>query len=100
MFLFGIRVSLTLKEIALHLPTLLIWDSLNKVFAIVDEDLKCDTENKTSAVHFLRFELDEAMIAALKNGAAINMGIDHQHCQRAVEPVSINMRNSLLNDLQ
>ena len=40
------------------------------------------------------------MIAALKNGAAINMGIDHQHCQRAVEPVSINMRNSLLNDLQ
>lgn len=80
-----------------------IWvqiDSLDKVFAIADEDLERDMEDKTSAVHFLRFELDGTMVAALKNGAAINMGIDHQHCQHAVEPVSVDVRNSLLNDLQ
>ena len=47
-----------------------------KVFAIADEDLERENEEKTSSVHFLRFELDATSIAAAKSGAAIRMGID------------------------
>ncbi|OGI58769.1 MAG: hypothetical protein A2V58_08325, partial [Candidatus Muproteobacteria bacterium RBG_19FT_COMBO_61_10] len=47
------------------------------VWAIADEDMERDNEEKTSAVHFLRFELTPDMIKAAKNGAAIGMGIDH-----------------------
>lgn len=49
----------------------------DKVYAIADEDLERSTEEKTSAVHFLRFELTPAMIAAAKSGGAVSMGIDH-----------------------
>ena len=48
-----------------------------KVYAIADEDLERENEEKTSAVHFLRFELDPAMRKALRNDAALDMGIDH-----------------------
>lgn len=47
-----------------------------KVFAIADEDLERENEEKTSAVHFLRFELDPTSIAAAKGGSPIRMGID------------------------
>ncbi|MBL8511675.1 MAG: DUF3501 family protein, partial [Betaproteobacteria bacterium] len=47
------------------------------VYAIADEDLERENDTKTSAVHFLRFELTEAMAAALKGGAALSMGVDH-----------------------
>ncbi|HRK78747.1 MAG TPA: DUF3501 family protein [Thiobacillus sp.] len=47
-----------------------------KTFAIADEDLKRENEEKTSAVHFLRFELDPASIAAAKAGGPVRMGID------------------------
>ena len=47
-----------------------------KVFAIADEDLERATEDKTSAVHFMRFELSDAMIAAAREGASISMGIE------------------------
>ena len=57
------------------------------------------TETKTSAVHFLRFELDNSMIAAVKAGADINIGIDHPHCNHAIEPVAKNIQESLANDL-
>ena len=52
-----------------------------KVFAIADEDLDRENEEKTSSVHFLRFELDPAMIRALKGGAALAMGVEHQALQ-------------------
>ena len=52
-----------------------------KVFAIADEDLDRENEEKTSSVHFLRFELDPAMIRALKGGAALAMGVEHQSLQ-------------------
>ena len=48
-----------------------------KVYAIADEDLERENEEKTSAVHFLRFELAAEMIAALKRGAALGIGVDH-----------------------
>ena len=47
------------------------------VYAIADEDLERDNEEKTSAVHFLRFELAAAMRAAVKAGAAVKLGCDH-----------------------
>jgi hypothetical protein len=49
-----------------------------RVYAIADEDLERTDETKTSAVHFLRFELDEAMREALKGGAPLKLGIDHE----------------------
>ena len=49
----------------------------SRVFAIADEDLERENEAKTSAVHFLRFELTDAMVAALRGGAHLSAGIDH-----------------------
>jgi hypothetical protein len=69
-----------------------------KVFAIADEDLDRENETKTSAVHFMRFELSEAMVAALKGGAALVAGIDHpnyRHETRAAD----NVRAALAADL-
>lgn len=48
-----------------------------RVYAIADEDLERENEEKTSAVHFLRFELEPAMRAAVKAGAAVKLGCDH-----------------------
>jgi hypothetical protein len=70
-----------------------------KVFAIADEDLTRENEEKTSAVHFLRFELSEPMVAALKNGAALGAGVDHDGYRHAVEPVAALVRASLLGAL-
>ena len=53
----------------------------DKVFAIADEDLERSSADKTSAVHFLRFELDPAMVASAKAGAALAMGVDHPNYQ-------------------
>jgi len=69
------------------------------VYAIADEDLERETEEKTSSVHFLRFELAPDMIRALRQGAILSMGIDHSAYQARVEPVDAAVRDSLLNDL-
>jgi len=74
-------------------------DGFDRVWAIADEDLDRENETKTSAVHFLRFELGEEMIAAAKQGAAIHIGIDHPNCQHSIAPVPENIRDSLINDL-
>ena len=70
-----------------------------RVFAIADEDLPRENEEKTSAVHFLRFELDPAMTDALRAGAALGAGIDHERYRHAVEPVPAAVRSALLRDL-
>lgn len=69
----------------------------DKVFAIADEDLERENEEKTSAVHFLRFELDVTMREVLRNGAAIEMGIDHP-AYAARASVSGDIRDALLKD--
>lgn len=69
------------------------------VYAIADEDMERETTEKTSAVHFLRFELTPAMVAAAKQGAAIGMGIDHPEYREAVTPVAESVRASLAADL-
>jgi hypothetical protein len=70
-----------------------------KVFAIADEDLERETAEKTSSVHFLRFELDPTSIAAAKSGASIRMGIDLDAYK--VEPMTLaeNTRLALVVDL-
>jgi hypothetical protein len=70
-----------------------------RVFAIADEDLERENEVKTSAVHFLRFELSDAMKAALKGGAALSIGIDHPNYQHEIAPASENVRAALVADL-
>jgi hypothetical protein len=70
----------------------------DKVFAIADEDLEREDETKTSSVHFLRFELSPEMVAALKNGAGLAIGIDHPNYEQAVQ-VDEAVRASLLQDL-
>ena len=80
----------------------LVWMQVaghEKVYAIADEDLERDTEEKTSAVHFLRFELDGNMISSLKTNAEISAGVEHKNYQKTVNPVQNNLRESLINDL-
>lgn len=74
-------------------------DDFDRVFAIADEDLERADEVKTSAVHFLRFELTEDMVAALRSGAQLAAGIDHENYQVEISPVAENIRLSLLGDL-
>jgi hypothetical protein len=69
------------------------------VYAIADEDLERDTEQKTSAVHFLRFELTPQMVATAKEGAAIAMGIDLPAYLHALESLPDNIRAALVQDL-
>ena len=70
-----------------------------KVFAIADEDLERENEEKTSAVHFVRFELDAAMRAALKRGAGLAVGVEHANYQASVT-VAPEMQRSLVGDLR
>ena len=74
-------------------------DGFEPVFAIADEDLDRENDEKTSAVHFLRFELDGPMIAALKRGAALGFGIDHPAYAVAVPAVADAPRAALIADL-
>jgi len=71
-----------------------------RVFAIADEDLERENEVKTSAVHFLRFELSAAMAAKLKSGAALAIGIDHPNYQHQIEAAPENIRAALAADLE
>lgn len=71
----------------------------DRVFAIADEDLERETAEKTSSVHFLRFELNSGMVSALKQGAAIAMGIDHP-AYRASADIAPAARESLVRDLK
>jgi hypothetical protein len=69
-----------------------------RVHAIADEDLERENEEKTSAVHFLRFELDAAMRGALRRGAALSIGVDHPAYAASLE-VAPEIRDSLVGDL-
>jgi hypothetical protein len=72
--------------------------NLGRVFAYADEDLERSDETKTSAVHFLRFELDAAMRSALKNGAPLTLGVDHEHYRHGLDG-SAELSKSLAADL-
>jgi len=69
------------------------------VYAIADEDLERETDEKTSSVHFVRFELTAGMVSALHGGAALAIGVDHENCQHVLDPVDEAVRQSLVGDL-
>ncbi|NNF67958.1 MAG: DUF3501 family protein [Gammaproteobacteria bacterium] len=69
------------------------------VYSIADEDMDRSTADKTSSVHFLRFELDSSMISALRDGKALHAGIDHPSYTHQLSPVPSAIRQSLLRDL-
>ena len=69
-----------------------------RVYAIADEDMDRENEEKTSAVHFVRFELDAKMREALKQGAGLAVGVDHANYRAKVD-VAPEVRASLAGDL-
>ena len=71
----------------------------DRVYAVADEDLERADAEKTSAVHFLRFELPPEQASALKGGASLIAGIDHDSYRVEISPVPANIRESLVNDL-
>jgi hypothetical protein len=74
-------------------------DDHEPVYAIADEDLDRATAEKTSSVHFMRFELSTPMIADLRQGASLGMGIDHANYRYQLEPVAESVREALIADL-
>ena len=71
----------------------------DKIYAIADEDLERETEEKTSSVHFLRFELTPAMKSALLRGAALGVGVEHPDYTAVVPALPDAIRNALVADL-
>jgi DNA primase large subunit len=79
----------------------LVWlrvEGYDKVYAIANEDLERSTDEKTSAVHFMRFELTAAMIDALRAGATLSFGSDHTGYPHSAD-VSAETRAALQEDL-
>ena len=79
----------------------LVWvqaEGCEKVWCISNEDLERSTADKTSSVHFMRFELSDDMISALKSGAKLSIGVEHSVYSHNIE-VNEDVRASLTNDL-
>lgn len=79
-----------------------VWIQVNgfaKVFAIADEDMDRSRDEKTSAVHFMRFELSAEMSKAVKENKDISMGIDYDGFDQLVSPIAESSRVSLMNDI-
>jgi hypothetical protein len=74
-------------------------DGHPRVYAAADEDMERENAEKTSAVHFLRFELDARMVQALRQGAGLAVGVDHPYYQATIDTVAASVRQSLLDDL-
>jgi Protein of unknown function (DUF3501) len=74
-------------------------EGFGKVFAICNEDLDRETEDKTAAVHFMRFELTPEMVDAINRGATVRAGIDHPGYREQVE-LPPQIRSSLADDLR
>jgi hypothetical protein len=72
---------------------------MERVFAIADEDMERTNDEKTSAVHFLRFELSPSMVEAMKSGASLSIGVDHDNYRHVQSPLPASIRDSLARDL-
>lgn len=73
--------------------------SFDKIYAIADEDLERSDATKTSAVHFLRFQLTEEVLEALRKGSDFSFGIDHPNYSHEASKLSEVFRAALLEDL-
>ena len=74
-------------------------EGCDRVFAIADEDLERENDEKTSSVHFLRFELTDEMRKAVRYGVGLAAGIDHPEYQASLDPVPADLRGALAGDL-
>lgn len=74
-------------------------DGFDKVHPIANEDLERETEDKTSAVHFVRFELTPEMVEAAKTGRKVSMGIEHNAYNHSIEDIPPDVKQSLIADL-
>lgn len=74
-------------------------DGFPPLYAIADEDLDRENSEKTSSVHFLRFELTQDMIQALKQQCQLSIGVDHPKYQAKIDTVDEQSRASLISDL-
>ena len=74
-------------------------DGGERIWAIADEDLDRENDEKTSSVHFLRFQLPPEMCARVKAGAGVSIGVDHENYRHALQPLPQSVRDSLANDL-
>jgi Protein of unknown function (DUF3501) len=74
-------------------------EGAKKVYAIADEDLERENEDKTSAVHFLRFQLDADMVKSLQYGVALSMGVEHENYVAMLAPLPTAHQQALLKDL-
>jgi hypothetical protein len=92
------RRKLLSDLIGIEKETWLRVDGFEPVFAIADEDLERGNDEKTSTVHFMRFELTAQMVAAAKKGAALGIGISHSDYTQQLEPLPDNIRTSLVAD--
>jgi len=72
---------------------------MDRVFAVADEDMERENEEKTSAVHFLRFELTASMVEAMKSGASLSIGVDHDSYRHLLSPLPTPIRDALSRDL-
>ena len=72
---------------------------MERVFAIADEDMERENADKTSAVHFLRFELLPSMVEAMKSGASLSLGVDHEQYRHLQSPLPAAIRDKLCRDL-
>jgi hypothetical protein len=72
---------------------------MERVFAVADEDMERENDEKTSAVHFLRFELSPSMAEAMKGDASLSIGVDHEEYRHVLSPLPLPVRDSLRLDL-
>jgi len=70
-----------------------------RIFAIADEDMEREDEDKTSSVHFVRFELSPDDVRKAKSGAEIAVGIEHENYRESVDPLPLAIRDALVADL-
>ncbi|MDH5436253.1 MAG: DUF3501 family protein [Gammaproteobacteria bacterium] len=94
-----LRKEALAKMIGIEKRTWVKVEGFDYVWAIADEDLERDTEEKTSSVHFLRFQLTPEMVSAVKAGKNVSMGIEHEAYCHQVDPIPSNIRDSLAEDL-
>jgi hypothetical protein len=74
-------------------------EDCGRVYAIADEDLARENDEKTSSVHFLRFELDGSMRSGLRQGGKLSMGVEHEAYRATLDPVPDEVREALSRDL-
>ena len=70
----------------------------DKIYAVADEDMERSTEDKTSAVHFMRYEFSDEMIASLTEGVELNAGVEHENYTHIVSPVATHITQALILD--